>query len=154
MGNWLSRLIPEQVLLLLFSGLMVLIATRMWQTAGRNNEQQFSGPSPAAPRKPVCQRSDDGQLLLTPACGVLLGSLGFATGVLSGMFGIGGGFVIVPALVLFSGMDIHDAVGTSLMVIVLVSISGVSSYLLSGGQLSPLITGLVYSGWILGDAAR
>ena len=50
------------------------------------------------------------------------------TGVLSGMFGVGGGFVIVPALVMFSGMAIHQAVGTSLFVIVLVSISGVASH--------------------------
>jgi len=58
------------------------------------------------------------------------------TGVLSGMFGVGGGFVIVPALVLFSGMAIHLAVATSLFVIVLVSISGVASHLANGNELS------------------
>ena len=62
--------------------------------------------------------------------------MGLLTGVLSGMFGVGGGFVIVPALVLISGMAIHYAVATSLMVIVLVSISGVGSYLWGGGHLS------------------
>ncbi len=52
------------------------------------------------------------------------------------MFGVGGGFVIVPALVLFSGMEIHRAVGTSLLVIFLISISGVTSYVVAGRELS------------------
>ena len=45
--------------------------------------------------------------------------LGGAAGVLSGMFGIGGGLVIVPALVMLFGFDIKTAVGTSLFVILL-----------------------------------
>jgi uncharacterized protein len=45
--------------------------------------------------------------------------LGGAAGVLSGMFGIGGGLVIVPALVMLFGFDIKSAVGTSLFVILL-----------------------------------
>ena len=45
--------------------------------------------------------------------------LGLAAGVLSGLFGIGGGLVIVPALVLIFGFDIKTAVGTSLFVILL-----------------------------------
>ena len=45
--------------------------------------------------------------------------LGGAAGVLSGMFGIGGGLVIVPALVLIFGFDIKTAIGTSLFVILL-----------------------------------
>jgi uncharacterized membrane protein YfcA len=45
--------------------------------------------------------------------------LGGTAGVLSGMFGIGGGLVIVPALVLIFGFDIKSAIGTSLFVILL-----------------------------------
>ena len=45
--------------------------------------------------------------------------LGAAAGVLSGLFGIGGGLVIVPALVLLFGLDIKTATGTSLFVILL-----------------------------------
>jgi len=45
--------------------------------------------------------------------------LGLAAGVLSGLFGIGGGLVIVPALVLVFGFDIKTAIGTSLFVILL-----------------------------------
>ena len=68
-----------------------------------------------------------------PSCCVgLLIILGIVTGILAGLFGVGGGFVIVPALVLFSGMSIHRAVGTSLMVIVLISTAGVASQIWAG----------------------
>jgi uncharacterized membrane protein YfcA len=46
-------------------------------------------------------------------------SLGLTAGILSGLFGIGGGLVIVPALVLIFGFDTKMAVGTSLFVILL-----------------------------------
>ncbi len=62
------------------------------------------------------------------------------TGALSGLFGVGGGFVIVPALVLFSSMPIHRAVGTSLMVIALVSVSGIASRIAAGHSIPPEVT--------------
>ena len=46
-------------------------------------------------------------------------ALGLAAGICSGMFGIGGGLIIVPALVLIFGFDIKTAIGTSLFVILL-----------------------------------
>jgi uncharacterized membrane protein YfcA len=49
---------------------------------------------------------------------------GFAVGLLSGFLGVGGGFLIVPALVWFTGLDTKRAVGTSLAVIALNSVSG------------------------------
>jgi uncharacterized membrane protein YfcA len=59
--------------------------------------------------------------------------LGGAAGVLSGMFGIGGGLVIVPALVLIFGFDLKTAVGTSLFVILLpTGLLGVLEYYKNG----------------------
>lgn len=59
--------------------------------------------------------------------------LGGAAGVLSGMFGIGGGLVIVPALVLLFGFEIKTAVGTSLFVILLpTGLLGVLEYYKNG----------------------
>ena len=59
--------------------------------------------------------------------------LGGAAGVLSGMFGIGGGLVIVPALVLLFGLDIKTATGTSLFVILLpTGLLGVLEYYKNG----------------------
>jgi uncharacterized membrane protein YfcA len=74
---------------------------------------------------------------------MLLAFVGVVTGVLSGLFGVGGGFVIVPALVLYSGMAIHRAVGTSLLVITLVSASGVASHLVAGREI-PVDTTLYF----------
>lgn len=98
----------------------------------------------------ACQRGADGELRLNSRCARLLVCVGLVAGVLSGMFGVGGGFIIVPALVLFSGMAIHQAVGTSLFVIVLVSISGVSAHLLSGNDLSPQVAMLFMLGGFVG----
>lgn len=54
---------------------------------------------------------------------------GLGVGVLTGLVGIGGGFLIVPALVLLGGLPIHLAVGTSLAIIALKSVSGFVKYI-------------------------
>lgn len=54
---------------------------------------------------------------------------GFGVGVLTGFVGVGGGFLIVPALVLLGGMSMHRAVATSLIIIALKSFSGFYKYL-------------------------
>lgn len=137
-GSYLLTLIPEQVLLLMFATLMSVVAQRMWAKA--KNPSLPSGvcitESQVGRDPSACQRDEDGKLRLTSRCARLLILVGLMTGVLSGMFGVGGGFVIVPALVLFSGMAIHRAVATSLFVIVLISISGVASHLTNGNALS------------------
>jgi uncharacterized membrane protein YfcA len=79
-----------------------------------------------------------------------LAVVGVLTGILSGLFGVGGGFVIVPALVLFSGMAIHRAVGTSLLVITLVGASGVASHLWAGREIPLDKTLLFLGGGVLG----
>ncbi len=142
LGSYLSTLVPEYVLLMMFAVLMLVVAQRMW--AKSSNPELPSGvcSTELQPGREgsVCQRDEHGKLLLTSKCVRLLALVGLMTGVLSGMFGVGGGFVIVPALVLFSGMAIHQAVATSLFVIVLVSISGVASHLANGNQLSLELT--------------
>ena len=54
---------------------------------------------------------------------------GLAVGILTGLVGVGGGFLIVPALVLLGGLSMHQAVATSLVVIALKSYSGFYKYL-------------------------
>lgn len=137
-GSYVSTLIAETVLLVMFGCLMLIVAWRMW--AKTRNPQLPTGvcatESQAEQDRSACQRDEDGTLRLTSKCARLLVLVGLLTGILSGMFGVGGGFVIVPALVLFSGMRIHRAVGTSLLVIFLISISGVTSYVAAGRELS------------------
>lgn len=59
-------------------------------------------------------------------------AIGFVAGVLSGMFGIGGGVIMVPAMTLLLGLDGLEAIGTSLPVIIPSAIAGAYSYLRAG----------------------
>lgn len=149
-GTWIAGLLPEAILLLLFAGLMVMVAMRLWRQASRRRTDEETRPDADARDAPTCRRDVAGRLLLNSRCAALLLLVGALTGVLSGMFGVGGGFVIVPALVLFSGMSMHRAIGTSLMVIALVSVSGVASQIWGGREISPAITGLFVVGGIAG----
>ncbi len=76
---------------------------------------------------------------------------GFFVGALTGMVGVGGGFLIVPALTLLVGLPMQGAVGTSLLVIVMNALAGLSGY--SGHvALDPSLTLLVGGGTIAGSA--
>jgi uncharacterized membrane protein YfcA len=57
---------------------------------------------------------------------------GFIVGIMSGLLGVGGGFIIVPFLVIAMGYDIHKLIGTSTAVIIFTSIGGIISYIFNG----------------------
>ena len=145
-GAWLAGLLAEAVLLSLFAVLMLAVAVRMWRRAGEPARAACSDPNAG----PSCQRDPEGTLRLTSRCALLLSAVGVMTGVLSGMFGVGGGFVVVPALMMFSGMGIHRAVATSLLVITLVSASGFASHMLAGRSCSLELAGLFGVGGVGG----
>jgi hypothetical protein len=154
-GSFIGRQVPETLLLLLFAGLMVAVAVLMWRKATTRPEEAAVVRAPGTRRPanddaPACRRDPTGRLTMTSRCASVMAVAGVATGVLSGLFGVGGGFVVVPALVLFSGMGIHRAVATSLMVIALVSASGVASKLLAGETLAAGVTALFVVGGIVG----
>jgi Sulfite exporter TauE/SafE len=78
---------------------------------------------------------------------------GLGTGVLTGFFGIGGGFVIVPALVLLLGLPLTLAVGTSLLVITLTSGAALAAHLASGSidwTIASTFTGAAIAGALAG----
>jgi len=147
-GSQLGDRIPEPILLAIFSILMILIAVRMWHRA-----KDSTAHLPVLHDEnvgPTCRRDPEGRLRLTSQCAILLGVVGSGSGVLSGMFGVGGGFIIVPALVTFSCMGMQRAIGTSLLVITLVSISGTASHLFAGKALSLQVAGLFGMGSLVG----
>jgi uncharacterized membrane protein YfcA len=135
---------------MLFGGLMIVVAARLWRQVARGSIAAAGDAAAPVQEGPTCRRDRSDGLVLTSRCAVLLTIVGTLTGVLSGLFGVGGGFVIVPARVLFSGMAIHRAVGTSLMVIALVSASGVASHLWAGREISLAVAGLFVLGGIAG----
>lgn len=84
-------------------------------------------------------------------------AFGAAVGTLSGLLGVGGGVVMVPLLVLGLGLETKRAVSTSLAVVILTGLVGVSGYLYTGfdelSTLPPLIVGAVF-GALLGVRIR
>ena len=78
-----------------------------------------------------------------------LSGLGFAAVVLSGFFGIGGGFLIVPALMLATGMPILYAVSSSLVAVTAFGLTTAGSYAFSGFVDWPL-AGVFIAGGVIG----
>jgi uncharacterized protein len=78
-----------------------------------------------------------------------IAGLGLATGTVSGFFGIGGGFLIVPALMLATGMSIMNAVSSSLLAVTAFGLTTAASYAWSG-LISWGLAGLFVAGGICG----
>jgi uncharacterized protein len=108
LGAQATHAVAPRVLLLLFAALMLAVGGLMLR--GK------AVARPGAPRPhPVA----------VPAAG-------FGVGLLTGFLGVGGGFLIVPALTLLAGLPIHSAIGTSLLVIAANSAAGVLGHLRQG----------------------
>lgn len=112
-GAALGAHLPQRVLLLGFAAVMVLAGVRM-----------LSGGEPVGT---ACGVGDDG--IDWRRCAPRSIPAGFVVGLLTGLLGVGGGFLIIPALVIALGVDISVAVGTSLVIIVANSVAGVLSHL-------------------------
>jgi len=156
-GTWIGAMLPSSVLLALFAVLMLAIASRMWRQStaapgpGPNADGPSTGPGQGVLEAGGRSRGVENRPLAWPAHSVVtLGAAGVVTGLLSGLFGVGGGFVIVPALVLFSGMAMHAAIATSLLVIALISAAGLAAYLWEGGKVPLESTALFVVGGVLG----
>jgi uncharacterized membrane protein YfcA len=76
---------------------------------------------------------------------------GVAVGGLTGLLGAGGGFLIVPALVLFGGISMGEAVGTSLLVIAMNSLAGLVAHLSAGSSVDPTLAVAITSSAVLGS---
>jgi uncharacterized protein len=150
-GSRVADYLSESLLLTLFAGLMLMIALRMWfKAADKSASLPIIANEVDDNAGPTCRRDPEGRLRLTSRCAMLLGVVGLSTGILTGMFGVGGGFIIVPALVTFACMGMQRAIGTSLLVITLVSISGTTGHLLAGKELSLETAGLFTLGSLVG----
>jgi uncharacterized membrane protein YfcA len=139
-GAQLTHRVPERVLLLLFAGLMLVVGALM---ALRRRAGVDVTPATVAPALPPRAPS----LARTLAAGAGVGAL-------TGFLGVGGGFLIVPALVAFAGLPIRRAVGTSLVVIALNSAAGFVGHIGRGdlhlGQ-TALFTAVSVAGALAGE---
>lgn len=92
-----------------------------------------TGPARADSRPPPpCRLAANGKLIWTAPCARALALSGMVAGGLSGLLGVGGGFVMIPALQRFTDLNPQSVVATSLAVIALVSTSGVAVSAASG----------------------
>lgn len=116
-------------------GLLALsIGSLMWRASRRAPERAavVRARSDAGDQGPVCQLAPDGQLRFTAPCAFALSLTGIGTGFLSGLFGVGGGFLIVPALIAVTRMGIHRAVATSLLIITAIGFAGAATAMWQG----------------------
>jgi uncharacterized membrane protein YfcA len=132
---------------------MLLVAARMWIKAGNieaAEEVPDADSHAVASQRRSCQTLNTQRMRLTSVCVLVVLATGFLTGVLSGLFGVGGGFLIVPALVMVTAMPIHRAIATSLGIIALISLAGVSSHVVAGRSLDWAVTAQFVLGGIGG----
>lgn len=124
-GQWLGRHLPEALLQLSFMALMGFMAWRLWQQAVTSPEStrvlRAAPDAAGGGHEPVCALSASGRFEWRWPCMQRLLLAGALTGLLSGLYGVGGGFVIVPVLVLLAGLPMVQAVATSLAVIAAVA---------------------------------
>lgn len=106
-GGWSAQFLPGYVLMILFA--MIMLSTSSTMIRGKKKTEQQT-PTP--------------KLWVSALLGVVVGAV-------TGLVGAGGGFLIVPALVLFGGLPIHLAIGTSLFAIVMKNIAALGGHILA-----------------------
>jgi uncharacterized membrane protein YfcA len=119
-GIWLAQQLPNWPLVIIFVLILLWVARNMWQQA----QKEILGIEPAL--GPPCQLDQDiGKLIWTAPCARALSLSGMCAGFFSGLLGVGGGFIIVPALNRYTDLPMKSIVATSLGVLTLVSGGGV-----------------------------
>lgn len=114
-----NRAVGGETLLLLFSGVMILAARSTWMRAGS-----------AMVKGHGCPRARAGVLV----------PVGLGVGALTGLVGVGGGFVVVPTLAVGLGFGMREAMATSIVVVAVVSLCGLLAHLAVGGRVDLPVT--------------
>jgi len=129
LGSRWNQAANPRLLLLAFAALMFVAAAAMWRRTRRPAPPvpaRSLSAAAAAPAPPALA------LHLDVAAVLRVAVAGTVVGFLTGFFGVGGGFVIVPALVFALGFTMPDAIGTSLLVITINSLVALSTRLQTG----------------------
>ena len=124
LGSLLNRHASQPVLLLAFAGLTVVAAVALLLQSRDGEPHNDDEPGGMGGAGPVDTRSRTGRRAATAAKIVVSG---VAVGFLTGFLGVGGGFLVVPALVVVLRMSMTQAVGTSLLIIVGNSVASLAS---------------------------
>lgn len=128
-GTALNRALGGDVLLILFSVVMLLAARATWQRAGSPAGEAAGCPDARA-------------AVLVPV-GLLVGGL-------AGLVGVGGGFVVVPALAIGLSFGMREAMSTSMVIVAIVSACGLIAHLAAGNPLDVPVVLAMGSATVLG----
>ncbi|BAL26663.1 sulfite exporter TauE/SafE family protein [Azoarcus sp. KH32C] len=147
---------PPANLALIFSLVLVVVAIRMFLGARASKEDAavvrsaVAGEGRSSAGRVGSVNPATGRLVWSRAVALTVSLIGAATGFLSGMLGVGGGFVIVPALRATLPLSMHSAVATSLMAIALTSSITFVTCILQG-RIVPLLAAVPFvAGSVLG----
>lgn len=133
-GLWSSQQLPHEPLILLFALVLAYVAISMLRKGRQgdyDNQTDVMRHHPS-PEIPCMVGNTNGRLIWTWPCARALAMSGALAGFLSGLLGVGGGFVVVPALKKVTYLQMQSILATSLAVIALVSAVGASSAVLLG----------------------
>lgn len=131
-GVHLAQIVSPVWLSLAFSLVMVIVAYRIFF----NKVNDLDNP-------PCRVNQSTGRLIWNTKTATVLGAIGVIAGLLTGLLGVGGGFIIVPALRKATNLDMRSIVATSLMIIFLIGGVSISVHLLEGFHY-PLATTLAF----------
>jgi len=161
LGVRLARLIPNAPLTVALSIVLAWVAWRMFKQARRTAAGLAESPHVQS-QLPCVLNPSEGRLIWTMPCAWALAGTGAVSGVLSGLLGVGGGFVIVPSLSRYTNLATRSIFATSLAVIALVSVGGVAAAAWQGsiawtiagpfafGAIAALLTGRVIAARLAG----
>lgn len=130
LGLWLAARLPNRPLTIMFAFVLMFVAYRVFKrtlpiSSGSKRNASFEPP-------PCVLDASRGKLNWTAPCAWALAASGLVAGGLSGLLGVGGGFVMVPALQRYTNLTDQSLLATSLAVIALVSIFGVAASSFAG----------------------
>lgn len=115
LGLQAALFVPEYALLMLFASLLFWVGLRTLRSVGRERGTAVPIADRAMKPPPCMLNRQTGRFGWPPRCFAAMGALGMMTGGLSGLLGVGGGFIIVPGLRRISDLPMHSAVATSLL---------------------------------------
>ncbi|MGK5081571.1 sulfite exporter TauE/SafE family protein [Janthinobacterium sp. HLX7-2] len=130
-GLRIAHRIDNRWLSALFALILLFVAARTVRQA-RPGTPAAIRPSPDV--HPCMRDAHSGRFIWTSGCARALALSGTVAGLLSGLLGVGGGFVMVPALQRYTNLEMRSVVATSLTVIALVSVTGVLASAATGGM--------------------
>lgn len=126
-GSWLAQRTDTRLLSLVFALVLLGVGLNSLRE-GRSTQAACAAPADL----PCIRSASNGRFIWNSRCALSLSGMGVIAGVLSGLLGVGGGFVIVPALQRYSNLAMQSVIATSLAVIALVSLAGFAGSIFNG----------------------